>query len=172
MSIYSPALITKAISVPITNVGRNIQDTLKMIIKSQVEGKCVVEGFVKSGSVNVLQHASGNVNGSTISFEVVFECQICCPVEGTVVSCIAQNNTKAGIRAETTDSPSPMVIFISRDHHYHVESFSDIEPGQEIQVRVIGQRFELNDTQVSVIAELVSDSDSAKPAQPLNVEDK
>ena len=157
MSIYAPAMITKSVTVPITNVGRNIQDTLETVIKSQVEGKCVVEGFVKPGSVKVLQHSSGNVDGSTILFEVVFECEICCPVEGMVVSCVAQNNTKAGIRAETVESPSPMVIFVSRDHHYHVESFAEIEAGQEIQVRVIGQRFELNDTQVSVIAELLTE---------------
>ena len=157
MSIYAPAMITKSVTVPITNVGRNIQDTLETVIKSQVEGKCVVEGFVKPGSVKVLQHSSGNVDGSTILFEVVFECEICCPVEGMVVSCVAQNNTKVGIRAETVESPSPMVIFVSRDHHYHVESFAEIEAGQEIQVRVIGQRFELNDTQVSVIAELLTE---------------
>ena len=72
-----------------------------------------------------------------------------------IIPCIVQNNTKAGIRAETADSPSPMVIFISREHHYNIESFSEIEPGKEIQARVIGQRFELNDTQVAVIAELV-----------------
>lgn len=155
MSIYAPAVITKTLEVPITNVGRQIEATLETMLKNQIEGKCIVEGFVKPESVKVIQHSSGNVNGSSIYFEVVFECEICCPVEGMVVSCIVQNNTKAGIRAETSESRSPMVIFVSRDHHYHVDSFSEIGPGQEIQVRVIGQRFELNDTQVSVIAELV-----------------
>ena len=157
MNTYAPAMITKTLTVPITNVGKNIQETLELMLKSEIEGKCVVEGFVKPDSVKVLQHSSGNVNGSSIHFETVFECEICCPVEGMTVSCIVKNNTKAGIRAETVDSPSPMVIFISRDHHYHIESFSNIEPGQEIKVCVIGQRFELNDSQVSVIAELVLD---------------
>ena len=157
MSIYAPAMITRSLTVPITNVGRQIEATLVAMLKNQIEGKCIVEGFVKPESVKVLRHSSGNVDGSSIHFEVVFECEICCPVEGMVISCIAQNNTKAGIRAENGDSPSPIVVFVSRDHHYHVESFSDISPGQEIQVRVIGQRFELNDTQISVIAELVLD---------------
>ena len=156
MSIYAPALITKSLVVPITNVGKQIQETLESIVKSQVEGKCIVEGFVKPGSVKVLRYSSGNVHGSSITFEVVYECEICCPVEGMLIRCVAMNNTKAGIRAETTDKPSPLVIFVARDHHYHIDSFSTIEPGEEIQVRVIGQRFELNDTQVSVIAELVT----------------
>ena len=155
MSLYGPAMITKTLTVPIVNVGKNVQETIESMIKSQTEGKCIVEGFVRPGSVKVLQHSSGCVNGSSIVFEVVFECDVCCPVEGMEFSCVAQNNTKAGIRAETTESPSPMVIFVSRDHHYHIETFSDIANGQEIKVRVIGQRFELNDTQISVIAELI-----------------
>ena len=97
MSIYAPAMITKAVDVPITNVGKEIQETLATIIKSQIEGKCVVEGFVKPGSVSILSHSSGCVHGSSIQFEVVFECEICCPVEGMTVACIAQNNTKAGM---------------------------------------------------------------------------
>lgn len=157
MSVYAPAMITKPIVLPISNVGKQVRETLEMVLKDQVEGKCIVEGFVKPESVNVLQYSGGNIDGSQIQFEVVFECEICCPVEGMIISCVAENNTKAGIRAETTDSPSPMVIFVSRDHHYHVQSFSEIKSGQQIQVRVIGQRFELNDTQVSVIAELVTD---------------
>lgn len=160
MSIYSPAMLTKTLSVPITNVGKDIRDTLEFILKNQVEGKCVVEGFVKPGSVSVFEHSTGNVDGSTIIFEVVFECEICCPVEGMIVSCVVQNNTRAGIRAETSEASSPMVIFVSRDHHYHIDSFSDIQPGQEIKVSIIGQRFELNDSQISVIAELVSDEGS------------
>jgi hypothetical protein len=60
-----------------------------------------------------------------------------------------------GIRAETNESPSPVVIFISRDHHYNSSYFSSIKENDDIQVRVIGQRFELNDKYVSIIAEIV-----------------
>jgi hypothetical protein len=87
---------------------------------------------------------------------VVFECDVCFPVEGMLISCLAKNITKAGIRAESAfDTPSPIVVFIARDHHYNDESFSKVKEGDKIDVRVIGQRFELNDKYISIIGELI-----------------
>jgi hypothetical protein len=80
---------------------------------------------------------------------------VCFPVEGTLISCIAKNITKAGIRAESSDEiPSPIVVFIARDHHYNSEQFNEIKEGDKFTARVIGQRFELNDKYISIIAEL------------------
>ena len=83
---------------------------------------------------------------------------MCYPVEGMVITCIARNITKAGIRAETSEeSPSPIVCFVSRDHHSNSSQFSAIEENQTFSCKVIGQRFELNDKYVSVLAELTID---------------
>jgi hypothetical protein len=96
-----------------------------------------------------------------ISFEVVFECDICFPVEGMLVSCVAKNITKAGIKAESaTDVPSPIVVFVTKDHHYNNAYFSEVQEGDKINVRVIGQRFELNDKYISIIGELVKEKES------------
>ena len=71
-----------------------------------------------------------------------------------LISCVAKNITKAGIRAESAyDNPSPVVIFIARDHHYSVAQFANIQEGDKFTARVIGQRFELNDKYISVIAQ-------------------
>jgi hypothetical protein len=91
-----------------------------------------------------------------IIFEIVFECDVCFPVEGMILSCVAKNITKAGIRAESaTDVPSPVVVFIAKDHHYTNNYFSEIKEGDNINVRVIGQRFELNDKYISIIGEVI-----------------
>jgi hypothetical protein len=71
------------------------------------------------------------------------------------ISCAVKNITNAGILARVDeDIYSPVNIFIARDHHYNIPYFSELKVGDIIMVRVIGQRFELNDTFVSVIAEL------------------
>ena len=95
------------------------------------------------------------LENETIKFQVVFQCQVCNPSEGQIIPCIAKNITKAGIRAEADDDNNPLIIFIARDHNYLNKSFSNIIENQEIVVRVIGQRFELNDKSISVIADLV-----------------
>jgi len=154
--IYTRSLITRSISLPIVMIGKNIQETIEKFIVENYEGKCVVEGFIKRGSCKIITYSSGLVKSSNIGFEVVFECQICCPVEGMLIQCKAKNITKAGIRAESSDeSPSPIVVFIARDHHYMTQYFSTIQEEDKFTARVIGQRFELNDTYVSIIAELV-----------------
>ena len=58
------------------------------------------------------------IYGATIVFEVIIECNVCNPVEGMIIPCIVKNITKAGIRAQTNEEVSPVVIFIARDHHY------------------------------------------------------
>jgi hypothetical protein len=71
------------------------------------------------------------------------------------ISCAVKNITNAGILAHVDDSEySPVNIFIARDHHYNIPYFSELKEGDEIMIRVIGQRFELNDTFVSVLGEL------------------
>jgi DNA-directed RNA polymerase subunit E'/Rpb7 len=156
IGIYSNSLITRSISLPITSIGKNIQETIEKSVAATFEGKCAVEGFIQPGSTRILTYSSGMVYSTFIKFEVVFECRICCPVEGLNIECIVKNITKAGIRAESsTETPSPIVVFITRDHHYTSPYFLSVEENSKIMIRVIGQRFELNDKYISIIAELI-----------------
>ena len=72
-----------------------------------------------------------------------------------IVKCKSKNITQAGIRAESIDDPSPIIVYISRDHHYNNTYFNNIKEDDEISIRVIGQRYELNDRFISVIAEII-----------------
>ena len=155
-SLYSRGIINRTVVLPITSIGRNIQETLEKNIAANFEGKCLVEGFIKQGSSRIVSYSSGIVHrGVHISFEVVFECEICFPVEGMIIECVAKNITKAGIRAESaTEVPSPVVVFVAKDHHFDNDYFSEIQEGDKFRVAVIGQRFELNDRYISIIAEL------------------
>ena len=154
--IYNNVLITQRVPLSIVYIGDNIKQTLEKKIAFDIEGKCIVEGYVKPGSCAVLSYSSGELNGSDVVFAVIVECLVCCPVEGMIISCVVKNITEsAGIKATTDDSPSPVVIYIARDHHFKNIEFSKLNVGDNILVRVIGQRFELNYEYISIIAELV-----------------
>ena len=122
-----------------------------------MEGKCIKEGFIQPGSIKIMTYSSGNVCGDIIEYQTAFECMICHPVEGMIVECISKTITKAGIHAEVIDKNDnvPIVVFVARDHHYQSKQFSNVQEGDKIRIRVIGQRFELNDKYISIIAELV-----------------
>jgi DNA-directed RNA polymerase subunit E'/Rpb7 len=155
-SIYTRSVITQSVVLPIVTIGKNIKETLEKAIVIHFEGKCIVEGYVKTGSCKIITHSSGLIQGVHVKFEVVFECFICSPVEGMLIPCVARNITKAGIRAESDEeSPSPIVVFIMRDHNYMNKYFTSIKENDKFIARVIGQRFELNDKYVSIIGEAV-----------------
>jgi DNA-directed RNA polymerase subunit E'/Rpb7 len=156
-TVYSLSQITKKIALPINAVGRSLQKTIEETIAAMVEGKCIVEGYVKPHSVRVITYSSGLIKGTEVVFDVVFECEVCFPVAGMLFNCVAKNITKAGIRAESADEiPSPFVLFVARDHYYASDYFNSIEENEKFTAKVIAQRFELNDKYVSIIAELVT----------------
>lgn len=153
--IYIPTMVTQKVVLPFAAIGKNIRAVLEHHLAHAHEGKCNAEGYVRPRSTQLLAHSSGNLadNGS-VAFEVMYEYQACNPVEGMLITCVVQTVTNAGLHAHIIPEPSPLVIFVSRDHHYSTPQFSKIKAGDEIKVRVIGRHFELNDPAVSVIAEL------------------
>ena len=155
VGLYMPTLITRHTTIPMVSIGKNIKETIEKVIVNTIEGKCTVEGFIKPQSTKILTYSSGLVSGTEIIFEVVFECLVASPVEGMHIKCIAKNITQAGIRALTGEDVSPIVAYVSRDHHYASPYFASIKEGDNITIRVIGQRFELNDKFISIIGELI-----------------
>ena len=69
--IYTPAVITRKVTVGIENVGRTLKQNLETLVSSEIEGKCIVEGFIKPGSTKLLTYNSGFIRNGRIVFEVI-----------------------------------------------------------------------------------------------------
>jgi DNA-directed RNA polymerase subunit E'/Rpb7 len=156
--IFMRSLLTQKIVLNYNEINNDIYNILEAKIKNFNENKCIKEGFIKNNSVKLLTYSSGELFGNKVLFECVFECLITNPVESTLINCVAKSLTKVGVRAELEleDGSSPYIIFIARDHHYNNEMFSQIKENDILQVRILGQRYELNDKFISIIAELIS----------------
>lgn len=156
-SVYARNMISAKIHLKMSEVGDSTKLNLERKIVQKTEGKCVPEGFVRPDSVKVVTYSSGVVKMNLIEFQVVFECLICNPVEGQTVECTTKSITKAGIHAEvmTDNKFIPMKIFVARDHNYSNRMFGVIKENEQINVRIIGKRFELNDPYIVAIASLV-----------------
>ena len=151
MNIYLSSIITRKITIPMSHIGGNIPSLLKATL-SDLEGKCITEGYLKKNTIRILRYSCGTIKGNLIEIQVVFECEIANPVAGQVFHCIVETITKAGIKCRLDANESPFIIFISRDHHYLNASFTDIKEGDMIKAKVIGQRYEINDPKISIIA--------------------
>ena len=153
--IFTESILERSIKIPFKNIGSNLKQHLENSLKNTYESKCVEEGYIENDSITILNYSGGLVNGENVTFTVVFSCKLCLPIENMIVTCSVQNITKAGIKAKLNKyKSSPMIIYISRDHHYDNELFSSLKEDDEISVKIIGHRFELYDDNISVIAEL------------------
>ena len=82
------------------------------------------------------------------------------------ILCKIDNITKAGIRASYYNQiESPVTIFIARDHYANNPLFLKLLEGDLINVKVIGTRFELNDKNIYIIAELLRKIKNKKKTQ-------
>lgn len=154
--VYIKSLLTKKIALKITEVGRNVKGNLTKKIIASIEGKCIVEGYIRPSTVEIVSYSPGLIKDDHVEFQVVYMCLICNPIKDMEVECVVRNVTKAGIHAHVADEDEnvPIIVFIARDHNNTNPQFETIREADAIKVRIIGTRFELNDTSITAIAGL------------------
>jgi DNA-directed RNA polymerase subunit E'/Rpb7 len=156
LSIYSKNLIYRKISISIDLIGSNLINIIQTKLSKKYEGKCSKEGYIKNGSIQIVSYSSGILQDDFVMFDVSLECLICRPVEGMRILCKIDNVTKAGIRASYYNQvESPITVFIARDHYANNPLFLKLNEGDLINIKVVGTRFELNDKNIYIIAELL-----------------
>lgn len=158
-NIYTKQIINEKITLKFSDVNSDLENIILEKIKIKIEGKCINHGYVKTNSVKLLTYSCGELFSDSIIFDLVIECLISCPFESMILECKVVSTTKVGFKCNINDDndSNPYLIFVARDHNYNNPKFSNINIEDIIYVRVIGHRYELNDTFISVIAELVEE---------------
>ena len=148
-------VLSRRVILPFHSVGSNIRENIKKQLETNLYNKCTKEGYIRNNSIIILSYSSGVIEADNVIFDVMFECDICHPVEGQIIKCQVKNITRAGIRATyPKEKVSPITIFVARDHHYNNEAFLKVKENDDITIRVIGIRYELHDETISVLGEL------------------
>lgn len=161
-SVYFKNVLHRTVILPFNIMGSNMKQNILTELKSNLEGKCSTEGYIKKDSIQIISYSAGCLNSSDVSFEVNFECFICKPVVGMQMKCLVENSTKAGIRALFDSNEKPVTIYIAREQHTNNEEFRKTKENDYILIKVIGIRYQLNDESVSVLAELVQNMGAKK----------
>lgn len=154
--------INRTLTIPFYKITKavNITQLLRTELAKSVEGRCSVEGYISPNSISICSHSCGTLSAANIHFDITADCLICFPDEHTVIKCVAKTITQAGIRAGARDLQpghvSPIEVFLSRDMNAQMrELFSRIEENDILTVEIIGRRFVLHDTHVTIIAMLL-----------------
>jgi DNA-directed RNA polymerase subunit E'/Rpb7 len=157
---YISSVLSMKIFLKITEIGESVKKNLEDIIRSRTEGRCIVDGYVRPRSIQILSYSSGKVNGDMVEYHAVYQCMLSHPVEGMLVECVCKMINKAGIHAEVTDLDEngntyvPIIVYIARDHHINNHLFESVKENAKLEVRIVGVRYELNDPHITTIGRL------------------
>ena len=77
-------------------------------------------------------------------------------VEDQIINCKIDNITKAGVKAVLSETDNPIVVFAARDLHLDNDEFNSLTIGDQINVSIIGTRFEIYDQYISAIAKFIN----------------
>jgi DNA-directed RNA polymerase subunit E'/Rpb7 len=149
-TVYQSSLLSRNITIPMHEIGGDVTQLILDATKP-FEGKCLEEGYIQRNSIEVVRFSYGVIKGGSVTFHVVFKCNVANPIAGQKITCIVENNTKAGVKARLDSRENPFIIFLSRDHHYQNPKFSELKEKDKITISVLGQRYDIHDKQIAII---------------------
>ena len=157
--LYIAKMLEMRVTLLPMEIGTNVtKDNLRLTLETSIGGKCIEEGYVRPNTIKIQSYSAGVLKKDRIEFYVVFECKTYNPAEGSwIKQCRVSSVTKAGIHANVIDEEqnTPATVFIIRDHFGDNKYFNTIQEEDEVNIKVIGVRFELNDPFVEILGNLM-----------------
>jgi len=151
--------LVRVVTVPSKHLQKNIQSSILMYLKSHVEGRCGIEGYVQPKTSVIIDHSLGRVGGQ-VSYRVKFQADICLPHKGQILKAPVTLRSKIGVHAESL----PLRILLPRDLHIGNTEFEQIVEKDEVEFEVLGAEFKQNDEQMFVLARLIKRIPAAAPS--------
>jgi len=155
--IYFYTQIKKRVSLNPRYLDDNFPAYIEKIVKNNVEGLCIKEGYVVPNTVIILKRSIGNMNNNqfngNITFDITIGAKVCNIPVNSVIKASVKKINKLGILAEL----GPLMIIVPKEIHQDKEPFSKINIGDEIDLLVIGKTFNLNSNVISIYAKLNSE---------------
>ena len=169
--IYFKSVLSSNVVISPTMFLMGFDNAILKQLKKNNEGYCMMNGYIKPGSVKLLSRAKGysipgNFNGD-IEYSVKYEAELCNPIRDQIIKCVVLDINKMGILAKAT----PLEIIIIKELHKNKNQFSKIKVGDSIDIKVIEKKFMFRDRKIDVIGILASD-ENAKPKSNSQSENK
>jgi DNA-directed RNA polymerase subunit E'/Rpb7 len=153
-TLYSTCQIIEVVSVEFSKNEINMTNYFKRYARDNIENRCRSEGYVKNNSCIIKKYSAPIIKENFCIYNVTYEFLVCNPDINNIYKCKIMKLTKIGIRGVISYHNNPIVFYISREHNTSI-NFDDYKEEDEISVRIIGKRFQLNDPYIEVIGEIV-----------------
>jgi DNA-directed RNA polymerase subunit E'/Rpb7 len=164
--MFFPIRFKTSIQLSPEELGESFDETIITKLKSTHEGICSRFGYIKPGSLEVVRRSMGmfgkqHFNGH-IRFELVCRGEVCNPPQGMVVDGVVKNKNALGLLVTSNitigNESVPVLDIIVPRKSNGISSEIDLDSvqiGDSILVMVMGKRYQLNDTSISIIGRAV-----------------
>ena len=108
-----------SISIHPEDINNKIEDILYQKLAEEIEGQCIKDGYVKTGSVQIVDRSLGEILvghfTGDILYNLVYTVEVCNPLEGSVITAKVVNINKMGVLANAGEGiPPPLHILLAK----------------------------------------------------------
>ena len=175
--IFTKVHLVDVVKLAPKYAGPKFQDVVSEKLVEKLEGICTYHGYIKKGSINILKIMPGKIenvalNGNIV-YNVSFTAEVCNPLVGSIIRCRVANTNKFGILADAgfynnTDYVNVLEVIVAKNS---VNMVSDIDLekiaiGDMIMIEVMGKKYQLNDTKISIVGRVVKDEKNTVAVKP------
>ena len=183
-NIFIKTLLADKIKIQPQHINKNIIKVLLFELQAKFEGKCSYHGYIKPSSISIYKYSMGQIQAFSLNGDVVYNvqyhCEVCNPTIGSIVQAKIVNMNKFGILAECSIfikglAVSILDIIVPKNS---IDSVNEVDvdklgKGDDINIEVLGKKYELNDKNISVVGRIIKTSTDIvqeKNAEKNNVE--
>lgn len=199
------AVLRDFVKLHANEIGSNFRQIIQTKLCQMSEGICTRHGYILPGSIKVISTSLGRMDGASLNgaavYEAEYEAVLYNPSIGSRVVARVVNINRFGILAHshmTSNSSTERInveegllaaskprdvleIIVAKQGGAALASDVDVEGvriGDMVTVEILGKRFELNDTKISVVGKIVGISQQLdarganKPAQVFTDDDE
>jgi hypothetical protein len=178
MDIFVPIRFRTSIQLSPSDLVANFEDVLVEKVRGTLEGVCSRFGYIRPGSIAIVRRSAGSFikqhfNGH-IKFDMICKAEVCNPSIGAIFQAVVKNKNALGIHAESVINKDETVLDIIIPKRsvgiVSTVNLEDVQIGDTIYVEVLGKRYQLNDTKISIIGRAITPPSTA-PVVPDYVDD-
>jgi hypothetical protein len=173
--MFAQAVIRQRVKLAVAEVGSNVRDIIENRGIAMMEGVCTVYGYVRPGTMQLVEVSPGRLSyidmGRHYTFECKFRADVCNPLPGSKFRAHVRSMNQFGILAEAGywDDHGKLVpvieVVIVRDPSLsrNLVDIDSLAIGDDVGVELLSQRFELRDTRVTAHGRTVPLEEVTKP---------
>ena len=153
-NLYTVNILNDIIVIDGDEISNSIDEILTKKLKDKVGHRCIKEGYVDKESIKIIERTIGKIvshsfDGS-IKYNIKYSADVCNLLKGLVVTGKIKNISKMGILLDK----QPLEIILARQHHADKSIFDNSNYDDEINVTILGSKFDLNDDKIICIGKL------------------